>query len=161
YGTGSFVLMHTGSRAVPSASGLLTTIAASAGTGSDPAYAVEGSVFVMGAAIQWLRDGLGLIARADQAGPLAESVPDAGGVWFVPALAGLGAPWWDARARGTIVGLTRGTTAAHLARATLEAIAYQTRAVVGVMSEETGLAVSSLRVDGGASAMDLLLQIQA
>jgi glycerol kinase len=159
HGTGSFVLMNTGARAVPSTSGLLTTIAA--GPGDDPVYALEGSIFVTGAAIQWLRDGLGLIAHADEAGPLAASVPDSGGVCFVPALTGLGAPWWDPRARGTIVGLTRGTTRAHLARATVEAIAYQTRAVVDAMRDETGLAIPFLRVDGGASAMDVLLQLQA
>jgi glycerol kinase len=159
YGTGSFLLMHTGPRAVRSEGGLLTTIAA--GAGSDVAYALEGAVFVTGAAIQWLRDGLGLIASASEAGPLAASVPDTGDVYFVPALTGLGAPWWDPYARGTIVGLSRGTTRAQLVRAAVEAIAYQCADVATLMREESGLVMESLRVDGGASAMDLLLQLQA
>jgi len=159
YGTGSFVLMHTGDRAPASSSGLLTTVAASPGDAA--AYALEGSIFVTGAAIQWLRDGLGLIDRASDAGPLAASVPDAGGVFVVPALTGLGAPWWDPYARGTIVGITRGTTRAHLVRVTIESIAFQTRAVVDAMRADAGLPLTSLRVDGGASAMDLLLQLQA
>ncbi len=159
YGTGSFVLMNTGSRPVASAGGLLTTTAC--GTGEEPVYALEGAIFVTGAAIQWLRDGLGILERADQTGPLAAGVPDSGEVYFVPALTGLGAPWWDPYARGTIVGITRGTTRAHLARAAVEAIAYQTRDVIDLMRSETGLAVPSLKVDGGASAMDLLLQFQA
>ncbi len=159
YGTGSFVLMNTGSRPVASAGGLLTTTAC--GTGEEPVYALEGAIFVTGAAIQWLRDGLGILERADQTGPLAAGVPDSGEVYFVPALTGLGAPWWDPYARGTIVGITRGTTRAHLARAAVEAMAYQTRDVIDLMRSETGLAVPSLKVDGGASAMDLLLQFQA
>ena len=159
YGTGSFLLMHTGDTAVPSPGGLLTTMAAS--TDERPAYALEGAIFVSGAAIQWLRDGLGIIADAAEVGPLAASVPDAGGVVFVPALTGLGAPWWDPDARGTIVGITRGTTKAHLARATVEALAYQTRDVVDLMRRDSGLDLPELRVDGGASAMDLLLQLQA
>jgi len=159
YGTGSFLLMHTGGEPVASAAGLLTTMACT--TDGRPAYALEGAVFVSGAAIQWLRDGLGVIAAAADAGPMAASVPDSGGVVFVPALAGLGAPWWDPDARGTIIGITRGTTAAHLVRATVEAIAFQTRDVLDVMRTESGLDVPELRVDGGASAMDLLLQIQA
>ena len=159
YGTGAFVLLHTGAEAPASSHGLLTTVACSAG--AEPAYALEGSVFVAGAAIQWLRDGLGLIARADEAGPLAASVPDAGGVFFVPALTGLGAPWWDPHARGTIVGLTRGTTRAHIVRAAVEAIAHQTRDVVDAMRADAALPISVLRADGGASAMDLLLQLQA
>jgi glycerol kinase len=169
YGTGAFVLMHTGDAPVRSQAGLLTTMACSTGSARDeshlvrsgPSYALEGSVFVSGAAIQWLRDGLGIIAEAAGAGPLAASVPDSGGVVFVPALTGLGAPWWDPHARGTILGITRGTTRPHLARATVEAIAYQTRDVLDVMRSESGLDVPELRVDGGASAMDLLLQVQA
>jgi glycerol kinase len=159
YGTGSFVLMHTGDRPVDTSSGILTTVAA--GTGDERAYALEGAVFVTGAAIQWLRDGLGVIATAAEAGPLAESVPDTGDVFFVPALTGLGAPWWDPYARGTIVGLTRGTTKAHLVRATVEAIAYQCRDVVDVMRTQAGLSLPVLKADGGASVMDLLLQVQA
>jgi glycerol kinase len=159
YGTGSFVLMHTGDLPVRSDTGLLTTMACS--TGDRPAYALEGSVFVSGSAIQWLRDGLGIIAAADEAGPLAASVADSGGVVFVPALTGLGAPWWDPHARGTILGITRGTTRAHIARATVEAIAFQIRDVLDVMRVDSGLEVPELRVDGGASAMDLLLQFQA
>src|SRR5919106_6244286 len=158
YGTGSFVLLNTGTEA-PHASGLLTTVAYSDLEGVR--YALEGSIFVTGAALQWLRDGLGLIASAQEAGPLAESVPDTGGVYFVPALTGLGAPWWDPYARGTIVGLTRGTSRAHLVRAAIEAMAYQTRDVVDAMVECSGVRVAELRVDGGASAMDMLLQLQA
>ena len=158
YGTGSFVLLNTGTEA-PHASGLLTTVAYSDLEGVR--YALEGSIFVTGAALQWLRDGLGLIASAQEAGPLAESVPDTGGVYLVPALTGLGAPWWDPYARGTIVGLTRGTSRAHLVRAAIEAMAYQTRDVVDAMVEGSGVRVAELRVDGGASAMDMLLQLQA
>ncbi|HEX9890705.1 MAG TPA: glycerol kinase GlpK [Actinomycetota bacterium] len=158
YGTGSFVLLNTGSRA-PAADGLLTTVAYSDDEGVR--YALEGSIFVTGAAIQWLRDGLGIIREAAEAGPLAGTVPDTGGVYFVPALTGLGAPWWDPHARGTIVGITRGTTAAHLARAAVEAMAYQTRDVVDRMVAEAGMAPSALNVDGGASAMDLLCSFQA
>jgi glycerol kinase len=159
YGTGSFVLMHTGDRPVRSANGLLTTIAA--GPGDTPTYALEGAVFVTGAAIQWLRDGLGIIAEPADAGPLAASVPDTGDVYFVPALTGLGAPWWDPYARGAIVGLSRGTTRAHLARAAVEAIAYQSADVVDVMRADAGLELPSLKVDGGAAAMEPLLQFQA
>jgi glycerol kinase len=158
YGTGSFVLLNTGPE-VPRARGLLTTIAYSDADGVR--YALEGSIFVTGAAIQWLRDGLGIIDEAGEAGPLASSVPDTGGVFFVPALAGLGAPWWDPYARGTIVGLTRGTTRAHLVRAAVEAMAYQTRDVADAMVAGGGVPLASLRVDGGASAMDVLLQFQA
>jgi glycerol kinase len=158
YGTGSFVLLNTGMEA-PRARGLLTTIAYSDAGGVR--YALEGSIFVTGAAIQWLRDGLGIIDQAAEAGPLADSVPDTGGVFFVPALAGLGAPWWDPHARGTIVGLTRGTTRAHLVRAAVEAMAYQTRDVADAMVAEGRVPLASLRVDGGASAMDVLLQFQA
>jgi glycerol kinase len=159
YGTGSFVLMHTGSTPASSSSGLVTTIAA--GPGAEVAYALEGSIFVTGAAIQWLRDGLGIIRDAAEAGPLAASVPDAAGLYFVPALAGLGAPWWDPYARGLMVGLTRGTTRAHVVRAAVEAMAYQTRDVVDVMRADTGMTLVELKADGGASAMDVLLQFQA
>jgi glycerol kinase len=159
YGTGSFVLMHTGSNPAPSGTGLVTTLACS-GRGK-AAYALEGSIFVTGAAIQWLRDGLGIIDRADQAEGLARSVPDAGGVYFVPALTGLGAPWWDPYARGTLVGLTRGTTRAHVVRAAVEAMAYQTRDVVDAMRTDAGVPLTELKADGGASVMDLLLQLQA
>jgi glycerol kinase len=159
YGTGSFVLMHTGDAPIASHGGLLTTMACS--VGERPAYALEGSVFVSGSAIQWLRDGLGIIKDAAEVGPLAASVPDTGGVVFVPALAGLGAPWWDPHARGTIVGITRGTTRAHLARATVEAIAFQIRDVLDLMRQDAGLDIPELRVDGGAAVMDLLLQFQA
>jgi len=124
-------------------------------------YALEGAVFVTGAAIQWLRDGLGMIATAAEAGPLAASVPDTGDVYFVPALTGLGAPWWDPYARGTIVGLTRGSTKAHVVRAAVEAIAHQTRDVVDALRAETGLAPPVLKADGGACVMDLLMQVQA
>jgi glycerol kinase len=158
YGTGSFVLMNTGERPVRS-TGLLTTIAC--GRDGRLAYALEGSIFVTGAAIQWLRDGLHILDASTDAGPLAASVPDAGGVYFVPALTGLGAPWWDPYARGTIVGITRGTTRAHLVRAAVEAMAYQTRDVVEVMLAETGVRPAELKADGGASTMDLLMQFQA
>jgi glycerol kinase len=158
YGTGSFVLLNTGT-ASPRAPGLLTTVAYSDREGVR--YALEGSIFVTGAALQWLRDGLGLISSAPEAGPLAESVPDTGGVYFVPALAGLGAPWWDPYARGTIVGLHRGTTRAHLVRAAVEAMAYQTRDVVDAMVSHSGVGLAELRADGGACAMDVLLQLQA
>ena len=124
-------------------------------------YALEGSVFIGGAAVQWLRDGLGIIERAEEVGPLAASVPDSAGVYFVPALAGLGSPYWDPHARGTIVGLTRGSTRAHLARATLEAIAFQSAELLAAMAADSGIALTELRVDGGATANDLLMQIQA
>jgi glycerol kinase len=158
YGTGSFVLMNTGERPVR-APGLLTTVAC--GRDAGLAYALEGSIFVTGAAIQWLRDGLGILETSAEAGPLAASVPDAGGVYFVPALTGLGAPWWDPYARGTIVGLTRGTTRAHLVRAAVEAMAYQTKDAVDAMAAATGAPLTELKADGGASAMDVLLQFQA
>jgi glycerol kinase len=156
YGTGSFVLLNTGTDA-HSAAGLLTTVAY-----SDPdgvRYALEGSIFITGAAIQWLRDGLGILDTAGEAGPLAATVSDNGGVYFVPALVGLGAPWWDPYARGTIVGITRGTTAAHVVRAAVEAMAFQTRDVVDAMTTEVPLSI--LNIDGGASVMDLLCQLQA
>ncbi len=159
YGTGSFVLMNVGRTCPEPVDGLLTTIAWDLGDG--PVYALEGAIFVTGAAIQWLRDGLGIIEDAAEVGPLAASVPDAGGVMFVPAFTGLGSPWWDPYARGTIVGLSRGTGRAEVARAVVESIALQTRDVVDAMSRAGGLDVAGMRVDGGAAVMDLLLQIQA
>jgi glycerol kinase len=161
YGTGSFVLMNVGDRCPAPVEGLLTTVAWTVEGTPGATYALEGSIFVTGAAVQWLRDELGLIRAAADLGPLAESVPDSGGVYLVPAFVGLGSPWWDPRARGTIVGLTRGTGAAHLARAVVEAMAYQTRDVVDAMAAASGQTIAELRVDGGASAMDLLLQVQA
>ncbi|MFS8586353.1 MAG: glycerol kinase GlpK [Acidimicrobiia bacterium] len=160
YGTGSFVLMNVGDRCPEPAEGLLTTVAWTTERTGEVAYALEGSIFVTGAAVQWLRDGLGLIRESAEIGPLAESCPDSGGVYLVPAFTGLGSPWWDPYARGTIVGITRGTRAAHLARAAVEAMAYQTRDVVEAMAAASGRRVAELRVDGGA-AMDLLVQIQA
>jgi glycerol kinase len=154
YGTGCFIVMNTGERCVASEHGLLATVAASS-------YALEGSVFIAGAAIQWLRDGLGIIQSAGDVEALAASVPDSGGVVFVPAFTGLGAPHWDPYARGAITGLTRGTTAAHIARAALEAIALQSAEVVDAMRGDSGLAMTELRADGAASRNDLLMQIQA
>ena len=165
YGTGCFLLLNTGAVPVASEAGLLTTVAwslpSAAGQPPAVAYALEGAVFVAGAAVQWLRDGLGLIRTAAETEPLARSVPDTGGVYLVPAFVGLGAPYWDMYARGTLVGLTRGTTRAHLARATLESIAYQTRDVLEVMSREAGRLPAELRVDGGATENDFLCQFQA
>ena len=159
YGTGCFLLMNTGERAPTSASGLLSTVAwRRAGRTS---YALEGSVFVAGSAVQWLRDGLGLFASAGESEALARSVPDNGGVFLVPAFTGLGAPYWDERARGVLVGLTRGATSAHLTRAALEAIAYQTRDLVECFRRDAGFEVETLRVDGGACANDFLMQFQA
>jgi glycerol kinase len=160
YGTGCFLLLHTGTAPVGSSAGLLTTLGWQI-AGEPPVYCLEGSVFIAGAAVQWLRDGLGLIHDSAQIEALAASVPDSGGVLFVPAFVGLGAPYWDSYARGTMVGLTRGTTAAHIARATLEAIAFQTRDVVEAMRSDAGLRLRALRVDGGASRNNLLLQLQA
>ena len=159
YGTGAFLLLNTGGRPARSTSGLLTTVACDAAGG--PAYALEGSVFIAGAAVQWLRDGLGIIGRADETDAIARSVPDSGGVTFVPAFVGLGAPQWEAGARGTIVGLTRGTTRAHLVRATLEAMAFSTGDLLTAMARDSGLALGALQVDGGASANDWLMQFQA
>lgn len=159
YGTGCFLLMNTGSRPVESRSGLLTTVGWR--IGNETTYALEGSVFIAGAAVQWLRDGLGLIAKAADTEALAESVSDNEGVYFVPALAGLGAPYWDPHARGTIVGLTRGSTKAHLARAALEAMAYQTRDVLDAMQRDAGVPLAELKVDGGASANNWLMQFQS
>ncbi len=163
YGTGSFVLMNVGDGMAEPVEGLLTTVAWSLGepTPARTSYALEGAIFVTGAAVQWLRDGLGMIASASEIGPLAGSVPDSGGCMFVPALTGLGSPWWDPHARGTVVGLTRGTGRAQLARAAVEAMAFQTADVIGTMTEACGHGLAELRVDGGASAMDLLLRIQA
>jgi len=158
YGTGSFLLMNTGDEAVSSRSGMVTTIAW--GYGGKVTYALEGSIFVTGAAIQWLRDGLRLIKDVAETGPLAEKAPDTGGVYFVPALVGLGAPYWDPFARGAIMGITRGTSKEQIVRATIEAMAYQTRDVMEVMQADSGIKVTSLRVDGGASVMDVLLQFQ-
>lgn len=159
YGTGAFVIMNTGPKPVLG-EGVITTIGWQI-KGQQPQYALEGSIFVAGAAVQWLRDGLGIIKEASEIEQLAASVPDTGGVYFVPALVGLGAPYWDPYARGTIVGLTRGTNSAHLARATLEAMAYQTRDAIEAMQKASGIALQELRVDGGAAANDLMLQIQA
>ncbi len=162
YGTGAFLLMNVGDKGVSSTS-LLTTIGwgLPSDSGDKVTYALEGSVFVAGAAVQWLRDELGIISTADESATLAAEVPDSGGVYFVPALVGLGAPHWDPQARGAIVGLTRGSNRAHIARATLEAIAYQTRDVIEAIEADSGVRLSELRVDGGAAANDLLLQIQA
>ncbi len=160
YGTGSFLLMNTGERGVPSQNGLLTTVAWQLGDGPT-VYALEGSVFIAGAAVQWLRDGLQIIKSAPEIEPLARSVESVDGVYFVPAFVGLGAPYWDAYARGTLVGLTRGTTRAHIARATLNAIALQSRDVLEAMRQDSGITLSALRADGGAAANDLLMQIQA
>jgi glycerol kinase len=159
YGTGCFILMHTGARPVDSHNRLITTIAWSRAGVTE--YALEGSVFVAGAAVQWLRDGLGLIRTAEEVERLAASVPDNGGVYFVPAFTGLGAPHWDAYARGTLVGLTRGTGTGHIARAALEAIAYQTADILEAMHADSGIALAELRVDGGAARNDLLMQFQA
>jgi glycerol kinase len=159
YGTGAFLLMNTGDRAVPSKNGLLTTVGWK--VGGDVAYALEGSTFIAGAMVQWLRDGLGIIKNARDVEDLAREVPDSAGVVAVPALAGLGAPFWRPEARGLISGLTRGTTRAHLARAVLEGIALQIADLLGAMQADAGLSLAALKVDGGASANDLLMQFQA
>src|SRR6202158_3598458 len=159
YGTGSFVLMQTGADRVDSTSGMLTTVAWR--RDGVISYALEGAIFITGAALQWLRDGLGIIGSAAEAGPLASSIADSGGVFMVPAFVGLGAPHWDAYARGTIVGLTRGSGRAELVRAAVEAMAYQTRDVVEAMQKDLGTPMPELRVDGGASVMDVLCQFQA
>ena len=158
YGTGCFLLVNTGSRAVRSENGLITTLAASL---QEPRYALEGSVFVGGAAVQWLRDGLGLVSSAKETEAIARSVPDTGGVSFVPAFVGLGAPHWDAECRGTICGITRGTTAAHIVRAALESIALQVFDIVHAMEQDLRTVIARLCVDGGASANDFLMQFQA
>jgi glycerol kinase len=160
YGTGSFVVLNTGDQVVRSTQGLLSTIAFGLQPGK-ATYALEGSIFVTGAAIQWLRDGLGFFERSPEVEFLARQVENTGDVYFVPAFAGLGAPYWDPYARGTIVGITRGTTRAHLARAALEAMAYQTADVIAAMERDAGSPLTELRVDGGASANDLTMQFQA
>lgn len=160
YGTGCFMLAFTGPDAVASRNRLLTTVAWKIGD-APLQYALEGSVFIAGAAIQWLRDGLGIIKSATEVNELAARVHDTGGVILVPAFAGLGAPWWDPTARGILVGLTRGTTAAHVARATLEGVAWSVVDLLEAMEKDTGKSLSIMRVDGGASASDLLMQIQA
>lgn len=161
YGTGSFVLMNVGQTCPAPVDGLLTTVAWTLGPNEPATYAYEGAIFVTGAAIQWLRDGLKIIDEASEIGPLAASVENTGDVFFVPAFAGLGSPWWDPYARGTIVGLTRGTGRAEISRAVVESMAYQTRDVIDAMSKASGQELSELRVDGGASVMDLLLQLQS
>ena len=168
YGTGIFLMLNTGTVPIQSAHGLLTTIAWGLGAATAPqiTYALEGSIFVGGAAVQWLRDGLGIIPTSDAVEPLAASVPDTDGVYLVPAFVGLGAPYWDAHARGGILGLTRGTTAAHIARATVASMAYQSRDVLDAMSADITASgattpLQALRVDGGAAVNDLLMQFQA
>lgn len=161
YGTGCFMLLNTGPEATPSEHGMLTTIAWQLSADQPVIYALEGSIFVAGAAVQWLRDELGIIQSAAEVETLANAVRDSNGVYMVPAFVGLGAPYWDAYARGTIVGLTRGANKNHIARATLEAIAFQTVDIANVMNQDAGLPVDTLRVDGGASANNLLMQIQA
>ena len=160
YGTGCFLLMNTGTTPTPSAGGLLTTIAWQIGSGP-VTYALEGAVFIAGAAVQWMRDGLRAIVTSADIERLAQSVPDAGGVYLVPAFVGLGAPHWDAYARGTIIGLTRDTTVGHIARATVDAMAYQSRDVLALMEKDAGVKLAALRVDGGASVNNALLQFQA
>jgi glycerol kinase len=159
YGTGSFVLVNLGDAHPPPVDGLLTTVAWQ--IDDAVTYAMEGSIFVTGAAVQWLRDGLGIIDASAEAGPLAASVPDADGVVFVPAFTGLGSPWFDPYARGAVFGLTRGTTRAHVVRAVVEAMAWQTADVIEAITAAAGIPVTELRVDGGASAMDVLCQFQA
>ena len=159
YGTGCFLLMNTGKRAFESENGLITTIAAD--TDEEPSYALEGSVFVAGAAIQWLRDEMRMIDSSAQSEEYAKAVPDTNGVYVVPAFTGLGAPYWNQYCRGMVVGITRGCSKEHFVRATLESLAYQTHSVLKSMEQDTGLAISSLRVDGGASANDFLMQFQA
>ncbi len=159
YGTGCFMLMNTGRQAIESRNNLLTTIGWTLGEQTD--YMLEGSVFNAGAAVQWLRDGLGIIQSSAEVEALASSVPDTGGVFVVPAFSGMGAPYWDAYARGTIVGISRGTTKAHIARATLAAIAYQSADVLEAMQKDAAIGLTELRVDGGAACNDLLMQFQA
>ncbi len=159
YGTGCFLLLHTGAKRIASRSGLLTTIAC--GPRGEATYALEGSVFVAGAALQWLRDGLGILAKASESEAMAKRVPDSGGVVLVPAFVGLGAPYWRADVRGALLGLTRGTTRAHVARAALESLAFQSRDLVEAMARDAGGRVRTLKVDGGAAANDWLMQYQA
>ena len=160
YGTGNFMLMNTGTKGVPSQNGLLTTLGWRVGNGP-LIYCLEGAIFITGAAVQWLRDSLGVIKNSGDVEPLAATVPDNGGVYFVPAFVGLGAPYWDPYARGTIIGLTRGSTAGNIARATLESMCYQTRDVLEAMTADSGVPVKTLRVDGGAVVNNLLMQFQA
>ncbi|MBR0532123.1 MAG: glycerol kinase, partial [Bacteroidales bacterium] len=159
YGTGCFMLMNTGTQPIMSKNNLLTTIAWKIGDTVN--YALEGSIFVGGSVVQWLRDGLGIIKSSADVEELAKTVPDNGGVYFVPALTGMGAPWWDQYAKGGIHGITRGTTAGHIARAALEGIAFQTMDIVGAMEKDAGVKLSELKVDGGASRDNLLMQFQA
>ena len=159
YGTGCFLLMNSGEKPIVSANNLLTTIAWK--IGDRVTYALEGSIFVGGSVVQWLRDGLGVIKSSSEVEALASQVPDTNGVYFVPALTGLGAPWWDQYARGTITGISRGTTTAHIARAALEGIAYQTMDITNAMSRDAGVPLRELKVDGGASRNNLLMQFQA
>jgi glycerol kinase len=159
YGTGCFLLTNTGTKPVASKAGLLTTVAWQ--IGDETTYALEGAVFVAGAAVQWLRDGLGIITNSSEVEALALSVRDSGGVYFVPAFVGLGAPYWDPYARGTIVGLTRDTTKAHIARAAVEAMAYQTRDVLAAMQRDSGVPLTTLKVDGGAARNNHMLQFQS
>ena len=159
YGTGCFLLMNCGSKPVMSSNNLITTVAWKIGDKVD--YALEGSIFVGGSVVQWLRDGLGVIRSSSDVEALAASVPDTGGVYFVPALTGLGAPWWDQYARGTITGISRGTTAAHIARAALEGIAFQTLDITEAMVRDSDLHLKALKVDGGASRNNLLMQFQS
>lgn len=159
YGTGCFLLMNTGTKPIESKNRLLTTIAWK--IGDEVTYALEGSIFVGGSVVQWLRDGLKCIEKSSDVEKLAASVPDTNGVYFVPALTGLGAPYWDQYARGAISGISRGTTVAHIARAALEGIAYQTYDIVGAMQRDSGLPIANLKVDGGASRNDLLMQFQS
>jgi glycerol kinase len=160
YGTGSFVLLNVGPECPPPVEGLLTTMGWELADGT-VAYALEGAIFVTGAAVQWLRDGLDIIEDAAESEALARTIADTEGVYLVPAFAGLGSPYWDPYARGTIVGLTRGVGRAHLARAVIESMAYQTRDVIDAMKDVAGREISRLRADGGAAANDLLLQLQA
>jgi len=159
YGTGCFMLMNIGKKPRPSANNLLTTVAWK--IGKQPEYALEGSIFIAGAVVQWLRDGLGLIKKSEEVERLARTVPDNGGVYLVPAFAGLGAPHWDPYARGSVSGLSRGSTAGHIARAALESIAFQTADVLAAMRADANIKIRSLRVDGGAARNDLLMQFQA
>jgi glycerol kinase len=159
YGTGSFVLMNVGHEWPGVHEGMLTTVAWS--INDITTYAYEGSIFVTGAAVQWLRDGLGIISTSSEIEALANSVPDSDGVYFVPAFAGLGSPWWDPHARGSIFGITRGTTKAHIARAVVDAMVFQTKDVIDAMTAANGLSLSELRVDGGAAMMNSMLQMQA
>jgi glycerol kinase len=159
YGTGCFLLMNSGEKPITSSNNLLTTIAWKIGDKVN--YALEGSIFVAGSVVQWLRDGLGIIRSSSEVEELAASVPDNGGVYFVPALTGLGAPYWDQYAKGCMYGISRGTTAAHIARAALEGIAFQTMDIVNAMQKDAGVELAELKVDGGASRNNLLMQFQA